>query len=599
MRKFIVACLLAVLALGAVPALATPVADLTALAEQFPDTTVIFAVVRTDDGYIETLDGVIGRARDLLPSGTIPPVRLSTLLDQAFMEMANADFREGVRPWLGDTAAFGLTSLDMTTAAPPIMLALAVKDRAGAEAFLDSAYARALENDWAEKVDENGLTIYRETGDYASEMLIALSDSILFITGGTIPAAPESPLSGSDTFQSTLAALPQSDYNIVAYMNTPALMDFALAMSARFNRNIPEAFGESMSESLAGFMDAAGPVAVGLTILAGPSLVMDVAQMMGDTTALTEAGFDLTMPATPVDPAFAAFIPADAPLVMQGTEVNTAVTTGLQNLRAFGAFIQEQARQMPDSAFTDEADKMLREFNAGAVMASFFSLSFTGATGLTLDDVLPWMDGDFAAYLRVQSLPEETGEDAAPDFAALVESSDPAGPLALLDALETSLQNYGVSISRETVGSGEALVLQSPMRHMFRPRVAERLAGFADMDILIGASDQLFIAGSRAAVTASLAAGGDMLADSPAYQEALEIALDGAQQLWFLNTRAFVPFIDEQLGRLDASTFRINNMREMRALAGLLSSGSISVVVAEDGAMVARFALTLAQEPLD
>src|SRR5512145_932842 len=160
MRKFLFVGLLALLLLGAaVPALATPVADLTALASYFPETTVMFGAMRTDDGLIETLDGVIGQMRDLLPSGTIPPFKLTSVFDQALMSGGLGDFETGVRPWLGATAAFGLTAIQPGEQ-PQGIIAVAIKDRAKAETFLEKVLANQIEAGYLERVDGD-VTVYQ------------------------------------------------------------------------------------------------------------------------------------------------------------------------------------------------------------------------------------------------------------------------------------------------------------------------------------------------------------------------------------------------------------------------------------------------------
>ena len=88
MRRFLTAVLLTVtvLALSALPALATPISELTDLARFFPAQTPIFASARIDDAFFETLDGVVAKVGAALPAGAIPPMTIVQALDMALAD---------------------------------------------------------------------------------------------------------------------------------------------------------------------------------------------------------------------------------------------------------------------------------------------------------------------------------------------------------------------------------------------------------------------------------------------------------------------------------------------------------------------------------
>lgn len=590
MRKLWLMSLLALLALGVVagPTLAAPVSDLTALAAEFPDTTIFFTAFRTDDGLLETLDGVIGQARELLPSGAIPPVRLEGLLDEALSLIGQGGFREVVRPWLGQTAALGLT-WDTATGMPGFLLAVAITDQSAAAAFAENLLQQSGSE--YETDEQNGYTLYT---DPRGEGAFSIGEEVLFLTLTTsdVPGLRDdfAPLSASADFTAVLAQLPADDYSLVAYMNSPALVALSQQM-------MPVGMSETEAMQQVGeqFFESVGSSAVGLTIFDGRSLVMDTVQALGSPTTLQDAGFDLTMPTTAIDPAFAAYIPADAPLVIQGTELNISVSTGFHNLRVLGGLIQKQMQALPVDEL-DEDVRWMRVVNPGALLVRFATLSFTGLTGLNLEqDVLPWMDGDYAAYLRLLPLPPDSEAEATPDFAFLIEASDAAGPAALVDSIAATLDDYAVTFFERQDISGPALVFSGLIPAM-SPEHETAMRAIRELDLIVGSSDNLLVAGTRSAATYSLDPQGDVLADSPAYAEALSYALDGAQQFWFMNTRAFVPVIDTLIARETGRSQQ--DMRDARILAGLLSSGSISAVAHADGA-VARFVLTLAADPLE
>lgn len=591
MRRLWLICLLLLLALGLVagPAVAAPVSDLTALAASFPESTVFFAAMRTDDGFIETLDGVVGQVRELLPSAMLPPLRLNSLLDQAVGELGLGSFREAVRPWLGSTAALGVSG-ETFAGMPGFLLAVSITDQTAAAAFVEN-FLNQMNSEY-DTGEQGGYLLF---SDPRGQGAFAVGKDVLFLTLSTsdVPGLRDdfTPLAASTDFSGVMAQLPAASYNLVAYLNVPALA----ALSERaLPTGSPET--EAMQQLGERFLDAVGPAALGFTILDGRSLVMDVVQTLGSAAALEAADFDLTLPTAAVDPAFAAYIPADAPLVIQGTELNTSVTTGFHNLRVMGSLIQQQLRSLPADQL-DEDVRWMRAVNPGVLLERFITLGFTGLTGLDLQqDVLPWMDGDYAAYLRLLPLPEDSASEAAPDFALLVEASDTAGPAALIDGMAAALEDYGVTFFERQEIAGPALVLTGLIPAM-SPRHEAALQAIRELDLIVGSGDGLLVAGTRAAATYSLAPQGETLADSPAYTEALGYALDGAQQFWFMNTRAFVPVIDTMIARETGRSQQ--DMREARILAGLLSSGSISAVASPDGSAVARFVLTLAADPLE
>lgn len=589
MRKFFVFCLLALLTLGLLAGVvqAAPVDELAALADHFPDTTLFYAAVRTDAGFFEALDGFIGQARDLLPGGGIPPIRIEALLDQYVSQLGQGDFGEAVRPWLGDTAAlgFGMPG-DIGSAPAHFLLAANITDQQAAADFIET-FLQESNQDY-ESSEQGGYTVL---ADPEGEGLFAIGEDVLFLSlfADDIPSLTGDfkSLADSADFTGTLAQLPAEDYSALGYMNTPAF--FAL-MQQEMTSEAPRM--ETMQELFDSFSGAVGSHAFGLTILDGRSFVVDVVQMLGDTAGLEDAGFDMSMPTSAIDPAFATYIPADAPFVMQGTELNTGVTSGFQNLRVFGRLMQQQMQSLPLDEM-DEDTRWMRFVNPGAVMERFATLSFTALTGMDLEqDVLPWMDGDFAGYLRLLPLPPDSEAEAMPDFALLVEASDAAGPAALVESITATLEDYEATFFERQEGS---LVISGLFPAMTLKH-AEALSAIRELDVIVGSSDNLFVVGTRQAATDSLNPPAETLADSPAYQEALGYALDGAQQLWFMNTRAFVPVIETMIARETGRSQQ--EMREARILAGMVSSGSISAV-AQEGSVVARFVLTLAREPLE
>lgn len=566
------------------PTLAAPTADLAALAAYFPDSTIMFFSLRTDAGAIENLDGLLGRLRRLLPPGAVPPTTITEALDVAALAETERPFAESIRPWLGDTLAAALTGLDLDSRVPPVQAALAIRDQAGAAEFLAAALAPELAR--GDYVREDGPAIvFRQQTQFGTPTVFTVTEDALIFTPDAPFTPPRRALSASADFQDTLAGLPDASYDGLLYLKTDDINRLTLEMSAQ---PLPPLFQDLMQLN--------GSQAVGFALRDGRSLTLDLAARIGDQQVLRDLGLELPPVPPAFDPAFAAAVPADAPLVIQGTALGPATVAGFQALRALGAALQEQAQTLPDSFFgrnREQAD-LLRSVNLGAAFTAFTNLTFAGVTGLNLErDVLSWMDGDYALYLR--GVPGSAALPVLPDFALVVAASQPDGPARLVDALADALDQYGLAYSREVVGAGEALAITAPLRLLFPPAQRAALLSIGELDFLVGANRGVLAAGSRKAVTYSLNPKGNKLADAPAYAEALGYALPGAQAFGFLNTRAFVPLVDDLIRRGVAAA----DLRALRPALGLFSSGSFSGVAHDDGSSTARFVLTLADAPLE
>jgi hypothetical protein len=259
--------------------------------------------------------------------------------------------------------------------------------------------------------------------------------------------------------------------------------------------------------------------------------------------------------------------------------------------------MRQQMQTLPEDQLDPDA-RWLREVNAGALLVRFVNLTFTGLTGLNLEqDVLPWMGVNYALYLRLIPLAEETGLPLTLDMGAVSEATDPAGPAALVESIAATFEDYEVNFFERQESGGTALVFSGLIPATFPTYMQEPMRAIREFDFMVGSTETTFVAGTRPAVTFSLDPQGDTLADAAAFTEALGYALDGAQQFAFLNTRAFVPLIEQMRDRVAPRQSR--DLEDLRTLAGLLSSGSISMVADAESGAVARFVLTLAQEPLE
>jgi protein-disulfide isomerase len=586
MRKLIIWSLCIVVLLGAaLPAMATPVSDLTALAKYYPDTTLTFAAIRTDDAGIASLNSLIGKFRALLPPGTIPPFDLQQELNKTLQSQFKGDFKTVIRSWLGDTAAFGITGAEFNT---PMLMVLSITDQDKALAFLKKSLASQISSEsLVEKTQGDfKLLVPAKPNSYSNTYYAIGKDAMLISTSQSLLTLPKSGLDASADFTATLKMLPNPEYDLLAYVKTSEFYNLAVQQALRMGSQRPPLFDN--------FGKVLGSAAYGFTLLDDRTLVMDVAQRLGDTQALAGAGIKLEYPTQPIDPAFAARIPSDTPLVMQGTGLGPSVLNGFDNLRAFADLLQQQMQQMPDDPYQRD-QRFLREFNLGNIV-TFVELAFAGSTGLNLEkDVLNWMTGDYAMYLRL--LPSDNPDlPVTPDFGFVTQATDPDAAAKLVSGIESALAQYRVNFKTETVGKADGFSIALDLNRMVmgRGRAAGRLPVF---DLMLGADDQVLAAGTRGAVEYSLNPTGDSLADSTVYKDAQSHALRGATQFFYLDTRLLLDNINKIVAK---SRIRPNprDMRDLNTLLGLFESATVSATYTANEGAVARFALTLAEKPL-
>ncbi len=578
MRKTIALLLILILLLGAMPTLAVPPVDLNTLARYLPADAPVFVSLRTDDDFIQTLDTFITRINTAVPEGedTIPS--LPVLLDMAVGEMRpDATFADTIRPWLGDTAAFGFTSLDSliddsdSNNADNVVVAVSITDRELATSFLLGVIE---ENGGTfEQAEMDGYTLVSNPD--ADGALFILDDAILFTQTADVldlDSAMADSLADNEIFTSRLALLPASDYNATVYISQSDLME-AVAASSPENAEAMGAFGD--------MFDSLGAQVWGFTILDGNSLVMDIAQEIADMTGL---GF--TMASTgPVDPTFARFIPANVLASIHGTDLNTSVTGGLDNLQAM---LESQA------AMLDEADMNAADIEAGIAQVE---QGFTAVTGLDLrTEFLSWMTGDYALFASInpQLMGTISGSVAESPFELgfIVEVTDPAAAQTTVEGLSRSFTQLGalVGLDKESSNGATAEVVTEEIAgtEVTILNIVSPDVPFV-IEILLAANDNVFAVGTRQAVTAALTGDGG-LASNPAYMQAQAYVLPDTTSLGWLSVAALQPVID-----LAGAFGSADDAATAQNIADLLTGGTLSSTIPADGITVSRAVLTFAE----
>lgn len=583
----------ALLVLGAavVPAAAVPTADLTALADVFPAETSIFFALRTDDGYIDTLDGVLGRVNSVLPFPMIPALR--GLLDDASGALGG-DFNTVFRSWLGDTAAIGVDIRYVLDADPEndylaALLAIETTDSAAAESFWTMVMSEQGSIEEMYTVEQrDGMTIYRPNTDgpqLDGTIPLAFAEGYMLFGNLDISIGAETTLAGEAAFADAMGALPNGDYNIGVYLDNSALFEANMAMMTDMGDMMNMG---GMMDLFGALIENAGSTALGFTVIEERSLTIDFA-ITTDLAAIAETiGIDpALMSATPIDPAFARFIPAGTPVVSHVTNLAGAYTAFIEGLRSGIALGAETSGA--------DADEAMAEIDSAIAGIEF---AVRGATGLDLnDDILSWMTGDLALWVGIApavndatSLFGALASGLPVDFGILIDSSaDPDSAAATVEGLRSALEfaisqlpeegSTQIELTNDVIGGSEVVVLT----------VLDRSLPFP-IELVIGADANVFVLGTRAAAEAALNPVNGLDAD-PAFQEALAYALPNTVQVHYLSGTPFLPLlalVAEEGGGSD-------DVEMAAALVGLVSSSSITSVMTDGGYSVGRLVLTLAE----
>ena len=239
---------------------AETVDELTELADHFPEDTLVYAAIRTDDGYIETLNGLIQLVDantggyTLSPVVEIPPV--PELLNELIFA-GTADLS-----WLGDTAAIGVSDLSLEgDGDATLLIAFAVTDP-------DAAIETFQEMFGGEGRTGRGGVMFA-----MGDLFIGVGeDGVVFISNSRRSImrafAPDDTLNDNDNFTETLALLPADGYNAVIYIDAQQLNEQVVEAFAMMGDDDPTV--DFMIEQL----DPAnsGVAGFGLTILDGRTL---------------------------------------------------------------------------------------------------------------------------------------------------------------------------------------------------------------------------------------------------------------------------------------------------------------------------------------
>lgn len=566
--------------------------NVAAGADMMPADTVLYASIRTDAGYIETLDGVLNnlyaQVSAALPpdmTGMLPPIEnpISTALDDSF----RGEFATTVRPWLGEQIAIGIGG-DLTADMPDISIVVDITDRAAARAFAESDII-ASDSITVEELDG-----YDILTDEMVSAFIAINDDVMVLTTAErmLPPNITDTLAANGDFSKALDALPAESYNIFGYVDGTSLLELANAAV-----DTDQFVDPATVALLADLQGNLGVIALGATILDGDTLTIDYAQQA--------TGDLLAGASTPVDPAFMSVLPAGTDLLIHASNLNGTFTTalqGLQGLAELGA---------TDGTPVQNVDELLNQIDGLLLMTVGIDFS---------NDVIGWMTSDFALYADYQPLPiaaltdpNTTELNIASEIGFVVRTTDVDAATAVVEAIATTLADPGVGIptTREDIGGANALV------------ISLAAPGITAPDLIIAANENVFVIGTRTSAEALLNGTGGFM-DSELAQDAANYYLPSATSVWYVDGPEFIglsgdvtaglialgPAIDaifnQIIGSLDpdaASPGEFPSPEELQAqvqliqdtanqLRGLLDHATISTSYV-DGILRARATITL------
>lgn len=481
MRRTSLMLLVSLLILVLIPAQAAQTDDaLVSPLEIVPADMHITMLIETGDDARASLDSIIQRVAGWGTALGMPQSDIPTVNEFLTSAPIGPNGQSNIAAWLGDYAVYA-TGLEQSTipTAPMNLAAVHVRNRTAAEVTLA---------DWGFRPDGegSGWAYYRArvTGIY----VLLRDDLLLYVTHYN---------------EAEITRLKSGDYP-------------RLATDARFLAAL-DSLPDSGYGSLIYFSGAGqeGSVTNGEPIIAGGRLIDD------ETFLLDVAVNAPDRPdSSPLNPAFAAHIPADATAIIH-----------VNNLAATIAEVMTHAR-----AATEDNASAQRDFTQ--------AMQGLSMVGLNPDTLQTWTDGDLALFARLHTPAlidmvasgDFTGIEEALQFGIIIETSDPTASTRLarnlISLIRAGLQNArtsSVTSADETIADTTVTVL-TIVPDTTRPDLSLRIAAAANEDI--------FAFGTHNAVQAALTRTGGF-ADSALTQETASYLLPDASAVWRLDGANF------------------------------------------------------------
>lgn len=552
------------------------------LATYFPDDTLAFAAVRTDQGYIDTLDNLLLRLETAVSPSSAGTLWVSELLEEIAYEATDSGFQSSIRPWLGNVAAAGVLSPvpmyipegeeddyyyydyfgDYEVA---VVAVFAIADRIAATDFAAGLIDDQLAyGDWT-RTDRLEYTLF--TPEYIYDaggilvrddvMVITTNANALPLTGPYFPSLADSPM-----FLETMLKLAAESYNALVYVDTAMLV---ATLVGEYEDLTPEA-----RLLLTPLIRLIGPDALGAAILDGRVLTLDALITPGNLTGLESLGLVTEAPVQGVDPGFLANVPGNAALVIHGTNANMLYSTL--------------------TATADMAAEPLSEMGgmysgAAALLPQALDVIFSNITGISYEkDIMPWMMSDYAIFLGYNDAfvlgAEVNAANFPVDAGAIFATADPL-------AAERFVRKFGreLKLALRAQGINEIAVREEMLGGMPMVTVVLRDYGVDLIEVAVGTNGSMVAFGTPNVVMDVLLPGGTSFQSS---QQAYVLP-DSFLALYFESAQLRPVF--------DALLYYGTNPSDVQVMTGLASfiqAGSISVARTEAYDVKVRMALTTA-----
>ncbi len=526
------------------------------LESYLPANSDVYFSLRVDDGYIETLDGVYADVLNALSGTTVgamvPPelsqMSVDTILNQFSMQFLGADFQTSVRSWLGQRVVMGMSDIAVMMDDDSnndiqfkIVVAADITDSAKVRTAIDTILAMMELEEAYQESSEGGFTVL-SAGNIPFAPTIMWNDSVLIvgINAGVADVTSSNSLLNNPDFNDTMSQLPAENYNIQAYLNANTFFQATLPQTP-----MPD---EATAGLVNALFSAIGQQAIGFTLIDGRSFVVDVVQKAGDTSGLEEMGLplqtlgSLTGAYQPIQPDFADNLPPETAFLIHGSNLRGVY----DNLIASGQVLES----MDPTGATGAVDAAIAQFET----------EFKAETGLSLqDDVLTWLEGDYAAFAWASVGPNTPSmfteyyhalEGIEIPFGAevgiVVETTNPAGSRAVFDVLAESLPDLVVveddmesaNFERTTMGSADALILtvRDEVDHDYDALVdaGTFTPSVRVIELAVATDDRLVVFGTKGAVE-GVFAGGDSLASAPHYQANSAYFLESPSGIYYIS----------------------------------------------------------------
>jgi hypothetical protein len=579
MKRFFTLLLMLAVAAFAVSANAAPMADLASLAKYMPADSGIYLAARTDADYLATIDGLLQRLGSAVDQ---PTPSIAESLNQQLAQ-AGLSLESDIFPSLGGFIALAVEVNPLTNRDDdaPVVLALSVADQARVLELIQLADTNAQNLTYTEA---NGYTLIADTSN--ANVAILLAADVLLITNNRTDIealySQSTSLATEQAFIDTLALLPESDYNIAAYVNTPAIVGPLLPMLQTGLGDLPA----EQRDQVAALFAALPPQVLGATILNGDALTIDAATRYRDFSSFEAFGYTFNTEAAPVDFSMAARLPANTMAATFSTDFGNYAQSLINVYSVFGALaVQAEVNRTEQRGFD------VPPLAAYSIDAPDFRYALNalvrGLIGVDLyQTILPNANGQMASYINLRTDPTTT-ITADAGVAWQVTNADAAAEIY------NGFVGMATDLNGNFTNENQTLTLRGVISGLLPPQEAARI-DTPSLDVQIGYNSDVFVVGTRNAATQLLTPSGDTLNNHAAFQRAQTTALADSEAFYYLDAAAIAQFADDLAAQLGEDG-DARDLRNLSNLLGVFSSATLSVRIDSDYTIRTRAVITLTE----